>query len=71
MVKLKERFVVDEMGNRLSVVLDIADYQALLDRLEELECIREYDAAKGSRDQATLFETAVREIEMDRICNTL
>jgi len=48
MAKLKERFVVDEQGNRISVVLDIADYQALLDRLEELECIREHDAAKGS-----------------------
>jgi len=66
MAKPKERFVVDEQGNRISVVLDIADYQALLDRVEELECIREYDAAKASRDQAIPFEKAVAEIEMDR-----
>ena len=46
--------------------LDIADYQALVDRLEELECIREYDAAKDSRDHAIPFEQAVGEIEMDR-----
>ena len=64
--KLKERFVVEEQGNRISVVLDIADYQALLDRLEELECIRAYDAAKGSQDQTILFEKAVREFEMAR-----
>jgi hypothetical protein len=66
MAKLKERFVVDEQGNRISVVLDMGDYQALLDRLEELECIREYDAAKGSQDHAIPFEKAVGEIEMDR-----
>jgi len=66
MAKLTKRFVVDEQGNRISVVLDIADYQALLDRLEELECIRAYDAAKGSRDEAIPFEKAVSEIETDR-----
>jgi hypothetical protein len=66
MAKLRERFVVDEQGKRISVFLDMADYQALLDRLEELECIRAYDTAKGSREQAVLFEKAVGEIEMDR-----
>jgi hypothetical protein len=39
MLKLKERYVVDEQGNRISVVLDIADYQELLEELEELEAI--------------------------------
>jgi hypothetical protein len=66
MAKLDERSVVDEQGNRISIVLDIADYQALLDRLEELECLRAYDAAKGSRDRTILLEKAVGEIEMDR-----
>ena len=66
MLKLKERYVVDEQGNRISVVLDIADYQELLDELEELESIRAYDAAKASGDQAVPFEQAVTEIESDR-----
>lgn len=66
MSKLKERYVVDEQGNRISVVLDIADYQALLNQLEELECIRAYDAAKASKDQAIPFGQAVAEIESSR-----
>ena len=66
MLKLKERYIVDEQGNRISVVLDIADYQELLNQLEELECVRAYDAAKASRDQAVPFEQAVAEIESDR-----
>ena len=52
MLKLKERYVVDDQGKRISVVLDIADYQELLDELDELEAIRAYDAAKASGDRA-------------------
>ncbi len=66
MLKLKERYVVDDQGNRISVILDVADYQELLEDLEELESIRAYDAAKASGDQAIPFEQAVAEIESDR-----
>jgi len=66
MLKLKERYVVDDQGNRISVVLDIADYQELLEELEELECIRAYDAAKASGEQAVPFEQGIAEIESDR-----
>lgn len=66
MLRPKERYVVDDQGNRISVVLDIADYHELLEELEELESIRAYDAAKASGDQAVGFEQAVAEIESDR-----
>lgn len=59
----KERYIVDEEGNRIGIVLEIADYQRLLEELEELECIRAYDAAKASGDEAIPFEQAVAEIE--------
>lgn len=63
MIKLKERYVVDEKGNRVGVLLDLEDYQKLLEELEELESIRAYDAAKSSGDKAIPFEQAVEEIE--------
>jgi len=66
MMKLKERYVVDDQGNRISVILDVADYQELLEDLEELESIRAYDAAKASGDQAVPFEQATAEIESGR-----
>ncbi len=43
----KERYVVDEDGTRISVLLDIEDYHRLLEELEELESSRAYDAAKA------------------------
>ena len=63
MDKFKENYVVDEKGNRIGVVLDIADYRRLLEELEELESIRAYDVAKASGDEAIPFEQAVSEIE--------
>jgi len=65
-IKLKERYIVDEKGNRVGVVLDIGDYHKLLAELEELESIRAYDTAKASDDEVIPFEQAVAEIERDR-----
>jgi hypothetical protein len=63
MANLHERFVVDEQGKRVGVVLDMKAYRKILSDLEELESIRAYDAAKSSRDTAIPFEQAVAEIE--------
>jgi hypothetical protein len=61
-----ERFLVDEEGHRLGVVLDIAEYQEILEDLEELESIRAYDAAKASDEEVIPFEQALREIQRSR-----
>ena len=66
MITFKEHYVVDEIGNRVAVVLDISDYYKLLEELEELESICAYDAAKSSGGEAIPFEQAVAEIEQDR-----
>jgi hypothetical protein len=63
MITLKERFIVDENGQRVGVLLDIEDYRQLLEALEELEAIRAYDAAKASGDEAVPLEQALAEIE--------
>jgi len=61
-----ERFLVDEEGRRLGVVLDIAEYKEILEDLEELASIRAYDAAKASGDEAIPFEQALQEIQRSR-----
>lgn len=63
---LSERYVVDAEGHRIGVLLDIAEYRRILDDLEELECLRAYDAAKAAGDEAIPFEQAVAEIEQAR-----
>ena len=62
-MELKKRYLIDEDGKRVGVVLDIKDYRRLLEELEELETLRAYNAAKASGDGAIPFEEAVRGCE--------
>jgi len=65
-VDLKERYVIDETGNRVAVLIDIEEYQKVLAALEELESINAYDEAKASDDEIISFEQAIQEIENER-----
>lgn len=58
-----KHFITDSQGDRTAVVLDIEEYERLLDELDELEAIRAYDAAKASDDERIPFDQAVAEIE--------
>jgi hypothetical protein len=63
---IKEHYVVNENGDRVSVILDLEDYRELLEELEELEALRAYDAAKASGGPIIPFEQAIAEIEQER-----
>ena len=66
MKTLTEKFLVDEKGKKVGVVLSFSEYQELLKELEELESLYAYDKAKASKDEAIPFEQAVEEIEKKR-----
>ena len=51
-----EKYLVDEKGERVAVLLGIEEYQKMLAELEELEAIRAYDAAKAAKDEVIPFE---------------
>jgi hypothetical protein len=60
---INERYVTNEKGERVGVILDMEEYRRILEELEELESIRAYAAAKASGDHPIPFEQAVEEIE--------
>lgn len=66
MTVTKERYIIDREGTRVGVLLDMEEYQDLLEALEELESIRAYDAAKASGDESIPLEQALNEIEKNR-----
>ena len=66
MAEPRERYVVDENGSRVAVLVDIEQYQQMLEALEELDAIRAFDEAKATADEIIPFEQAVREIESGR-----
>ncbi|QQE67397.1 hypothetical protein GFS31_41100 (plasmid) [Leptolyngbya sp. BL0902] len=66
MDSLQERYLTDDQGNRIGVLLDIAAYQQLLDKLEELESLYAFDQAVASEDESMPLEDAIMEIEAQR-----
>ena len=66
MAALNEKYVINEKGERVSVLLDWQEYRRLLEELEELESMRAYDAAKASGGEAVPFEQAIEEMEGER-----
>ncbi len=57
------QFIVDDRGSRTAVILDIQEYEQLIDEAEALEAIRAYDVAKQGDDEVIPFEQAISEIE--------
>lgn len=64
------RYVTDENGERVGVILGIEEYEALLDELEELEDIRDAkevkDAIARGEEEVTTLEEALPRIEAER-----
>lgn len=59
---LHPQYITDEQQNKKAVVLPMAEWEAVLEALEELEDIRRYDEAVQRTDEAIPFEQAVQEI---------
>ena len=66
MIMLQEQYLTDREGKRVGVVLDLEQFQQIIEELEELEDIRAYDAAMASGDEAIPFYQAIAEIEQKR-----
>ena len=60
-----QQYVVDEQQHRKAVLLPVAEWDQVVTELEELDDIRDYDAAKAASSEKLPFERAVREIRQD------
>ena len=48
---MEARYLTDEKGERIAVLLDIREYERLLEIEDELEDIRRYDEAIARRER--------------------
>ena len=48
---MEARYIVDENGKRVSVILPIEEYERLIEALEEFEDTRAYDEAKAELER--------------------
>lgn len=56
-----KRYIVDERGNRIAVILEVADYEQLLAAVRELEALRSEGAGRDSDAPYTEEEKAAVE----------
>lgn len=61
-----EQYIVDDHGQPTAVVLPIAEWHQVLERLEDLEDVRAYDAAKREPGDPISFAQAEQEIRAGR-----
>ena len=60
------KFIKNKKGQKVSVVLDIREYEKLIEDAEELEAIRAYDSAKEAGGTPIPYEQVLRRIEESR-----
>lgn len=64
-------YIVSVSGERTRVILDVEEYERLLEAAEELEDIAAYDEAKAAieeeGDEAIPLEQAMREIREGKV----
>jgi hypothetical protein len=63
MQTLNPQYVTDNTGKKISVILPIKDYKAILEELEELEDIKLFDDVKRSNKVSVPIDKAFEIIE--------
>ena len=63
MLTIHPEFVVDKEQRTRAVLLPMGDWEKVIEELEELDDIREYDRAKSASQESVPFDQAVHEIQ--------
>lgn len=66
MLTVTPQYITDNTGKKISVVLPIKDFKAIIEELEELEDIKLYDEAKKSDEPSIPIDDAFKMIEAKR-----
>jgi PHD/YefM family antitoxin component YafN of YafNO toxin-antitoxin module len=62
MLTVTPHYITDKTGKKISVVLPMKDFKAIMEELEELEDIRLYDEAKKSNEPSIPIDDAFKMI---------
>jgi hypothetical protein len=65
-MKAPTRFLTNEKGERLAVIIEIEEYEKLLEEFEDAQALVEYHEAKASGETAIPLDQALGEIRRNR-----
>lgn len=66
MLTINPKFITDQKGKKLSVVLSVEEFELMMERIEEMEDVRLYDQAKLSKEPSIQIDEAFEIIELLR-----
>lgn len=66
MLTVHPQYITDNAGKKISVVLPMKDFKAIMEELEDLEDIKLYDEARKSRESSIPIDDAFKMIEAKR-----
>ncbi|MBK6729690.1 MAG: hypothetical protein IPG60_01590 [Bacteroidetes bacterium] len=66
MLTITPQYITDSTGKKISVVLPLNEFKALMEELEELEDIKLYDEVKKFNEPSIPIEDAFKIIEEKR-----
>ncbi len=66
MLTIHPNYITDKTGKKISVVIPIKDFEAIMEELEELNDIKLYDEAKKSNEPSIPIDDAFKMIEAKR-----
>jgi hypothetical protein len=63
MLTINPKYITDQEGKKLSVVLSIEEFESMVEHLEDLEDVRLYDQVKESNEPSLPLDKAFELIE--------
>ena len=63
---MQTQYITDNTGKKVSAIIPIKEYNLILEKLDELNCIKAYDKAKSKKQQFIPLEEALKKVEKKR-----
>lgn len=63
MLTINPKYITDQEGNKISVVISVEEFESMMEMLDELEDVRIYDKAKLSDDPSVPIDEAFEFLE--------
>ncbi len=63
MLTINPKYITDQAGNKISVVISVKEFEAMVEKIEELEDIKLYDQVKLSNEPSIPIDEAFEILE--------
>jgi len=63
MLTINPKYIIDQAGNKISVVISVPEFESIMEKLEEIEDVQLYDKVKQSDEPSIPIDEAFELLE--------